>query len=57
MGERERQHNRGQEDRASGRDFNPPNDFLGGVLNSDAANEMRNQYIDGWENAKSQKEE
>lgn len=53
MGERERQHNRGQEDRSSGRDYNPPNNFLGGVFNSDAANEMRNKYIDGWNNAKS----
>lgn len=56
-GERERHHNDGQEDRASGKDYNPPNDFLGGVFNSDAGKEMRDSYIDGWENAKSQEDD
>lgn len=39
--ETERQHNRGQEDRSSGRDYRPPRDFLGGVFNSEASKAQR----------------
>lgn len=51
--EAERQHDRGQTDYAEGK-FNPPNDFLGGVFNSDGGKAIRDAYITGRDNAKNQ---
>jgi len=51
--EEERQNERGQKDYVAGKN-NPPNDFLGGHLNSEGAKRNRDAYISGRENAKKQ---
>jgi hypothetical protein len=47
-------HNKGEQDRAEGNGYNPPNGFLGGVFNLQYEDDQRAAYEAGWDNADEQ---
>jgi len=50
-------HNRGEQDRAEGNSYKPPNDFLGGLLNQEYQDDQHAAYEAGWDNAVKQEKD
>ena len=48
-------HNKGEKDCSEGKHYNPPNNLLGGGLNTKTQTEQKIAYSKGWDNSGKQK--